>query len=340
MENDRIKKDSWESLLTRVSGFLSNIDFKTLLLEKDKRGGIYLHRTSLELFQLIWNSDEVKLDERVRKNFLSEPGEKGFNFLMSALHRNKEKLVDCVLKEAKKIFSKQEFHEYLTSNSDENETCLQIAASSGNWKVIENLWNIFKESSDHSRMKSFLEEDLSGQKILLILAKMNRPKDKFIEDFSNFFQGLNLITNEDKETFLSRIQLENQEFNKHFNGIENILEHLSSGLSKEEVKEFLNIRLENGETCYHIAAKTANLDEFRLFWSFVKETFDEEEQEDIFYATFWSSAQFIFNWLENGDRLGFEEILNICLKYDPIVLRELSDAFANIKRYFFESNVN
>ena len=121
-----------------------------------------------------------------------------------------------------------------------------------------------------------MQKDSSGQIILLILAKKNHRKKSFVEDFLNFYCDLNLFTNEERETLLSQIQSENEEFNKCFDGIDNILEHLNSGLSKKDAERFLKYELENGETCFLIAARTANLDQFRLLWKFVEETFDEK----------------------------------------------------------------
>ena len=208
MENDRIKKDFWESLLTRISGSLSNIDFKKLLQDKNKVGLIYLHYAPSELFSLIWNSDDVTLDVSDRKKLLSEPGWSGFNILMSALYRNKGGLVDCVLNEAKKLFSGEELDEYLAFKSKDNETCFHIAASRSDWKVFENLLNFFKKHFDNSRLKSLLmQKDSSGQVIWLILAKKYRKEKSFIESFLNFLWGLNLFTSEEKETLLFQIQL-------------------------------------------------------------------------------------------------------------------------------------
>ena len=81
-----------------------------------------------ELFQLVWNSDEVTLHVSDRKKLLSKPGDGGFNFLMNALFWNRRALVDCILNEAKKLFTKEELNEYLASKSKDNETCLHIAA--------------------------------------------------------------------------------------------------------------------------------------------------------------------------------------------------------------------
>ena len=207
MVYDGLKNNEWESLLKRVSGSLSNIDFSKLLLEKDKFGMIYLHRTSLKLLQLIWNSIGVSLHESDRKKMLSAPGEKGFNFLMNALHKNRGELVDYVLKEAKKIFSKKgELRKYLEYESEDNETCLHIAASFSGWKVFENLWNFFKKNYPDSRLKSFLfKNSFYKQIILLVLAKKNRPNNSFIKDFLNFHRDLNLINERQKESFLSQI---------------------------------------------------------------------------------------------------------------------------------------
>ena len=332
---DTLKKNTWESLLRRVSGSLSTIDFKTFLLERNERGVIYLHGTSSEVFPLIWNSDEVTLDDVDRKKLMSEPGQKGFNFLMSALRRNKEKLVDCVLNEAEKRFSTEELSKYLASESEDNETCLHIAASFSDWKIFENLWNFFKKSFDDSRLKSFLmKKNFSGQIMSLILARKNRQMHNFVEDFLNFHQDLKLISEKEKESFLSRIQSDTDEFNNRFNGIDNILEHLYSGLSKKKATEFIKFKMENGETCLHIAARASNLDKFKLVWNFVKETFDEEEQMEILYETFWHNRDFYFYGSKSGDRLVYEEISNICLKINKKgLLRSLSTLLKYSNRY-------
>ena len=139
-----IQEKILEFLLTRASIFLSIDEFKNLLMEKDLEnlsGAICLHKTSSEVFRLIWKFVEEKLDVSDRMQLLSAPGEKGFNFLMSAVFRNELELVDCILKEAKKIFSIGELNEYLRFKSKNSDTCFNIAARLLDFKIFEILIN-------------------------------------------------------------------------------------------------------------------------------------------------------------------------------------------------------
>ena len=185
MINGELNKTGWKSLLTRVSGSLSNIDFNKLLLEKTNYGSLYLHVVPSELFPLFWNSDKVTLDVSNRKKLISATGQNGFNFLMIALQRDKEELVDCILKEAKELFTENELDEYLAFESTNNGTCFHIGARFSSWKVFENLLNFIKDYFDDSRLKSLLmQEDSSEQIILLVYAKVNRHKNTFLKAFS------------------------------------------------------------------------------------------------------------------------------------------------------------